>query len=317
MIARLASFAALILVVLAGVVVTQSKAQSRARAGMQPGVELIAATRLEHPDPWFGGFSAINMAPDGASAVLLSDRGWWLHPQVRRDPDGVITGIARWQLLQLKDAQGKKLRGPARDSEGLARLPDGRICVSFEGLTRVACYDTLNGRAQTLPRPDVFESFPTNRGLEALAADHRGYLYAIPERAVARGKPAPVYVWNKTDWAVRLTLPPQGRFYPVGADVFGDHLYVLYRGLGFVGFKSRLIRLPLSGGAPVILLDTRPGTHDNLEGLSLWRNPAGDIVATMVSDDNQMRRLQRTEIVEYRLPEPPHNDTLASGAAKP
>lgn len=310
---------ALILALVAGAVsaVLAFTGAPSSDVGPNPKAELIAATRLEHPDPWFGGFSAIDMAPDGASAVLLSDRGWWLHPQIRRDSDGVITGIARWRLRPLLGAKGVPLPRPARDSEGLARLPDGRICVSFEGLPRVSCYEAPDGPAQSFPRPEAFTGLPANRGLEALAADDRSYLFAIPERAVNRGEPAPVYVWDAQDWAVRLTLPPQGRLYPVGADIYENHLYVLYRGIGFVGFRSRLIRLPLSGGAPEILLDTPTGTHDNLEGVSLWRNLAGQIIATMISDDNQKRRLQRTEIVEYRLPEPPHNDSLASGATKP
>ena len=288
-------------------------AQERA----DPQAELIAATRLEHEDPWFGGLSGIDMAPDGASAVLLSDRGWWLHPQVRRDHDGLFLGIARWRFVPLLGGSGMKLPGPARDSEGLARLPDGRLCVSFEGLPRVSCYDGPKAPAETLPRFDTFEDFPGNRGLEALAADTSGYLYAIPERAGKRRDPDPVFVWDGRTWSAAMTLPSQGRLNPVGADVFEDHLYVLYRGIGPTGFRSRILRLPLSGGPAVILLDTRAGTHDNLEGLSLWRNAAGDIVATMVSDDNHFRRLQRTEIVEYRLPDPKHHDTLASDAAKP
>jgi hypothetical protein len=49
-----------------------------------------------------------------------------------------------------------------------------------------------------------------------------------------------------------------------------------------------------------VLVDTPAGTHDNLEGLSVWRGPRG-LVATMISDDN-FRFFQTTEIVEYALP---------------
>jgi hypothetical protein len=40
--------------------------------------------------------------------------------------------------------------------------------------------------------------------------------------------------------------------------------------------------------------------HDNLEGISVWQTPAGELIMTLVSDDNQ-RRFQRTELVEYRI----------------
>ena len=39
---------------------------------------------------------------------------------------------------------------------------------------------------------------------------------------------------------------------------------------------------------------------DNHEGLSVTRDSAGQLWATTISDDNQ-RRLQRTEIAEFRL----------------
>ena len=51
--------------------------------------------------------------------------------------------------------------------------------------------------------------------------------------------------------------------------------------------------------------------HDNLEGLAVWRDDSGAIRLTMISDDN-FNLLQRTELVEYAVPE-----TLASPSDKP
>jgi hypothetical protein len=51
-----------------------------------------------------------------------------------------------------------------------------------------------------------------------------------------------------------------------------------------------------------ILLETPVGLYDNLEGVSIWRDDAGHLTATMVSDDNFAFFL-RSEIVEYRLPD--------------
>ena len=50
------------------------------------------------------------------------------------------------------------------------------------------------------------------------------------------------------------------------------------------------------------LLETATGTHDNLEGVAIWRDNQGRLRATMVSDDNFFA-LQRTELVEYALPD--------------
>ena len=49
-------------------------------------------------------------------------------------------------------------------------------------------------------------------------------------------------------------------------------------------------------------MQTEPGLHDNLEGLSVWRDPQGRLRATMVSDNNYLF-IFRSEIVEYRLPD--------------
>ena len=72
---------------------------------------------------------------------------------------------------------------------------------------------------------------------------------------------------------------------------------------GFLGFAARLRSYALGAEALTDMrleMQSPPGRHDNLEGLSVWRDAQGRIVATMVSDDNFIR-FQRTEIVEYRL----------------
>jgi hypothetical protein len=43
------------------------------------------------------------------------------------------------------------------------------------------------------------------------------------------------------------------------------------------------------------------GQHDNLEGLSVWRDTKGTIRLTMIADDN-FYFFQTTEIVEYGIP---------------
>ena len=55
----------------------------------------------------------------------------------------------------------------------------------------------------------------------------------------------------------------------------------------------------MDGSDEETLLETSLFTHDNLEGLSVWRD-GGTLVMTMISDDN-FRGVQRTEIVEYLL----------------
>ena len=83
-------------------------------------------------------------------------------------------------------------------------------------------------------------------------------------------------------------------------------LYLLERQfLGPFGFRTRLRRITLDGSdveTTETLIETDAGTHDNLEGVSVWRDDDGRLMATMVSDDNFFP-LQRTEFVEYVLPD--------------
>jgi hypothetical protein len=104
-----------------------------------------------------------------------------------------------------------------------------------------------------------------------------------------------------------MRIEADGAFLPVGADLGPDgRLYLLERrfhGLG--GFASRLRRVVLQEGGVArgeTLFQTRPGQFGNLEGLAIWRDGAGALRATLISDDNFLPVLG-TELVEVRLPD--------------
>jgi hypothetical protein len=91
----------------------------------------------------------------------------------------------------------------------------------------------------------------------------------------------------------------------VGADFGPDGLfYILERTVSPLGFRSRVRRFDLNvqGLDEQVLLSTLPSKHGNLEGISVWRDSAGQTRVTMVSDNNFLSVL-RSEIVEYSLQE--------------
>ena len=45
---------------------------------------------------------------------------------------------------------------------------------------------------------------------------------------------------------------------------------------------------------------------DNMEGLAVNRGVAGELVITMISDNNFNRVLQRTVLLQFALAPPPH-----------
>jgi hypothetical protein len=254
-------------------------------------------------DDWtFGGFSGLET--DGDRFHALTDGGTMYRGRFLRE-DGRIVGIKHGNRRRLTDAAGDRLDGHENDAEGIAIGPDGRVFLSFEYRHRVVEW-TANASPE-LPVPRDFLALQTNSGLEALAIDAEGRLYAVPERSGKLDRPFPVYRYTATSgsWDVAFRLERSGSFLPTGADFGPDgRLFLLERDFhGIFGFSSRVrVFDPVEGAVLTgeTLIETRPGVRDNLEGISVWVNDAGETILTMISDDNFFP-IQRTEIVEYRL----------------
>ncbi len=144
-----------------------------------------------------------------------------------------------------------------------------------------------------------------NSSLETLAIDAEGALYTLPERSGKLSRPFPVYRYRGGTWDQPFSIPRRPPYLPVGGDFGPDgKFYLLERHLnGIFGFQSRVRRFDLGPDQVTgekILLETKTGTHDNLEGIAVWQDAEGFTRITMISDDN-FKSFQRTEFVEYRL----------------
>lgn len=272
---------------------------------LPPG--FLSAFHWQSDDPLFGGFSAIELASDALGFVILSDKAAYTSGSVTRDTAGLITGITAAPMRLLHGPDDLPLGLYRTDTEGLALLPDGRAYVSFERDSRVAEYDTLSGPGIVIAKPKAFAKMQLNSGLEALAVDAEGTLYTLPERSGEWSLPFPVYRYRDGEWSQPFGLPRRGQFLAVAADIGPDgRIYLLERQFhGPAGFAARVRRFDIGLDAlshEETLFQTVPGQHDNLEGLSVWRDAAGALRLTMISDDN-LFFLQRTEIVEYRVPD--------------
>ncbi|MBD3677601.1 MAG: esterase-like activity of phytase family protein [Rhodobacteraceae bacterium] len=273
-----------------------------------PGQAELLSTYTWHKEGEdFGGFSGLELNSDGQRFTVITDRARLFTGRIIRE-DGKITGIETDPALTLSGPDGQPLGRYETDSEGLAIAPDGTLHISFEGVHRVLSYASADGPAKALPRHDDFVRMQLNSSLEALAIGPDGTLYTLPERSGRMTKPFPVYRSKGGTWDQPFTIPREGEYLPVGADFGPDgRFYLLERYLtGIFGFRSRLRSFALGpdGFADERLeLETGTGRHDNLEGLSIWRDESGALRATMISDDN-FRTFQRTEIVEYGLGSP-------------
>lgn len=279
-----------------------------AAPGWAQQVSYVGSYVWREGDEDFGGFSGIEITPDGTGYHALSDRGTLRWGSITRDDQGVIRGLSVTGRARLKDSTGKALRGGwLGDSEGLAIDGQGRIWVSFEGLHRIARYDDPDQPAHRIDSPEAFKAIPRNGGFEALAIAPDGAMIAIVERSGRPDTPSPVWRWQEGEgWTQPWAIPRDGNWLPTGADFGPDgRLYVLDRAFqGLLGFSSRVRRFDWGENGPengIELLRTSPAQYDNLEGLAVWDDGIG-LRLTMISDDNFLF-VQRTELVEYRVTE--------------
>ena len=273
-------------------------------ASADPALKIDSNLIWDISEPWFGGFSGLEVSPDGQSLTIISDRGVLVTARLIRSAD-TVTGIELLSVDPLRQADGTALQGDLIDAEGLAIDADGQAFLSFENKHRVMALDLSRGITTPLASYKDFEQLGFNTGLEALAIHPDGRLFTLSEGKADETGSTPLYQLHGGRWTISHRVPLKGPFVPVGAD-FDDNgrFYLLERTLSPLGFRSRIRRFDLDAGPNAVetLVSTIPGTFDNLEALSVWRDPMGQIRLTLISDDNFLS-LQRTQIVEYVIKE--------------
>lgn len=268
-------------------------------------LEFVGSKTWSEPLAGFGGFSSIEVSSNGTSFLATTDKGKFGEGVFRRK-GGKITGVSNVKLYNIPGSDGKKLPSGQRDSEGLAIRGGREIYVSFEGSHLIRRIGAFDAPSVPLKMAREFSRMQGNSSIEALAIDDRGVLYTLPERSGLVNRPFPVFRRATNGrWDNILSVSRSDGFLPVGADFGPDgRFYLLERYFnGVAGFATRVRSFDVGKSKmrdEKVLLVTPSGTHDNLEGISVWRDANGDIRVTMISDDN-FKFFQRTEFVEYRL----------------
>ena len=269
-----------------------------------------------------GGWSGIDVSPDGSRFWAVSDRGDRTDGALRRDDEGRLVGIDAADIRRLPGLEGGDIR-EADDAEGIdVRPSDNEAFVSFEGFVRLRRYPGSWAKAEWVPDLDAARAFHINRGFEAVARDRDGHVYTLPERVRRPGAPYPLFRYSQPidtphgAWSVAAELTSDEGWNAVGADFGPDGaFYLLERRFGVVGFGSRIRRFDLAAALPgtslggSVVFESPLGRHGNLEGLGIWIDGEERLRAVMIADDNRLA-FQRSEVVEAILGRVP----LAPGA---
>jgi len=269
---------------------------------------------LSSPYRGFGGISAIRVATNGADFIALSDRGRWFKGRIIYDRERPI-GIADAVMAPIKGPDGQALAARGwHDTESIAQ-DGGILYVGIETVNQIVRFDyAKNGllaRGHPIAVPPGVRKLPPNKGLEALefvpsGLPLGGTLIAISEHGLDRagnllafliGGPSPgTFSIKRTedlDISDAALLPS------------GD-LLILERSFNWTdGLNLRIRRIALTDirpGAivdgPVLFKADLSYQIDNMEGLSVHQSPSGEIVLTLISDDN-FSPIQRTLLLQF------------------
>jgi len=265
----------------------------------------------EEADPAFGGFSGLVMAPDGASFYAVSDQGELYRGVVTRDAENRIVGITSVWHGRLLDNHGKPVEGFTSDAEALAPRAEGGLYVAYESYSRVTGLHPPDLDPEPLHRFDRFREYWNNESFEGLAERPDGGLIVVLEKAVEADGGYRTLLGtghgHAMTWRPGAAIPSGGGGFDASDAAFGPdgRFYLLERRLSLGGFASRVRRFDYRDGnfGPAeTVLETAPGTLDNMEGMSLWTDAVGGTVISLISDDNFLC-VQKTILAEYELRE--------------
>ncbi|MEM7169667.1 MAG: esterase-like activity of phytase family protein [Pseudomonadota bacterium] len=285
------------------------------------GIEL----RSDRDD--FGGLSGLLVSSDGREFAAVTDQGRWFSALLDYDPDGFLEGLSKPEIGRLHGSDGQALDSKFfQDAESLAILPDGSILVSFEHDHRILLYPSkgsdaslaspLANRPEIWPLSDKMADLPDNDGMEALVELDQGRLLVVSAVEDDNGD-YEGYLWDGGEWQT-LTLGKSGDYKPTGAAWLpGEDIFLLERQFSLLGGVGvRLRRIPLDQvQANSRLVGTEvaeikpPLIIDNFEGIALHRNAQGELLVTLLSDDN-FSFLQRSLLLMFAVDPPQQSAPL-------
>jgi hypothetical protein len=280
-------------------------------------LEFLGGLVLEADYDRFGAISGIRILDDDDGFLAITDRGHWLRGRLVLDGRRPV-GIENLTIAPMLDANRSRLAaGASFDTEALALGDEGDVFVGIERVHRIVRYDfgkrNFSSLARNVEVPRGMRNLPRNQGIEGLVFIPRsrplgGSLIAFSERGLDKtGNIRAFLIGGPTpgEFAVRRT---DGFDITDAALIPGGDILILERYFSWlrgIGMRVRLLRLSeIAPGrivdGPVLIEAGNSHQIDNMEGLAVHTNAAGETTLTIVSDDN-FSRLQRTLLLRFAL----------------
>lgn len=268
---------------------------------------------LRSPYSHFGSLSGFDIAADG-TFYAVSDTGFWVTGALVEDGDWLtgVAGVAMAPILGPDGVADNVAR--TADAEGLrfdARTDT--VFVVFEQQHRVSRFSVAD-LANALPTPIALPALPGlrgNRGMESIALTPE--VGPLGDALVVISEGADDGAGGIRGWVVggpragSFSVRRQGlyditdaAFLPNGDLFILERLFALSEGIGMRirRLSANDIRPGAAVDGPVVLEDQHIFQIDNMEGMALRPLPSGDVLITVVSDNNHSL-LQRTLILQF------------------
>jgi hypothetical protein len=266
----------------------------------------------------FGGLSAFRVDPKGEGFIAMNDKGDWFTGRLAYSGKA-LAGLVDVKSAPMLGSDGKPITSKKMfDTESLA-IDGTMLYVGIERSNRILRFDFRRGGiaspGEEIAVPPAFRRLPFNKGPEGLVFVTKGLplegsLIVLSERALdAAGNLIGFLIGGARpgQFAVRRTNEfdiSDAALLPSGQLLVLERKFSMLSGVGI-----RIRKIPLPAIAPGALVDG-PSIFeadlgheiDNMEGLDVHRTEDGDIVLTMVSDDN-FSMLQRTLLLQFTLVE--------------
>lgn len=271
----------------------------------------------------FGGISGLIM-PDHDHLIAVTDHGSWLKARLVYK-EGRLAGVAETEMAPLLGGDGTPIAAQgARDSESLTRI-GANFYVGVERVERILRFDFdkkgFAARGTDMRVPADFKSFGKNGSLECLASPPPGQPYAgqlivVTERVLDAAGNLRAFVLDPatkdgSSGVVRFSVSRSDDFDVTDCTMLppGDLLILERRFSPARGVAMRIRRIPLAAiqdkalvNGPVLIEADLGYQIDNMEGIAVTKNAAGETIVTVVSDDN-FSPIQRNLILQFALAE--------------